>query len=98
MRLHFERSGGFAGLLIKVTVDTADLPGDKKTGWKRALTEAGFFELPSNLAGETGPDSFVYELTAVTAEKEHAVRFSAGNVPEELRPLFRELTIMARQR
>ncbi len=98
MQLQFERSGGFAGLLIKVTVDTADLPSEKEKGWERALVEARFFDLPFNLVGEAGPDSFVYKLTVVTAEKEHTVRCSEENVPEELRRLFRELTIMARQR
>jgi hypothetical protein len=61
------------------------------------LAEVGFFDLPANLIRERWADSFVYQLTVVTDEKEHTVLCSEENVPEELRPLLRQLTIMARR-
>jgi hypothetical protein len=96
MQLYFERSGGFMGLHLQAAVDTADLPSEEAEEWQQALAAADFFNLPSNLEKESGTDAFLYKLTVVTAEKKHTALCTDENMPEELRPLLRRLTIMAR--
>ena len=96
MQVYFERSGGFMGLRLQTTVDTADLSAKEAEEWEQTLTAAGFFSLPSSLATESGVDSFVYKLTVVTAEREHTAFCTDEDAPEELRPLLRRLTVMAR--
>ena len=96
MKVYFERSGGFTGLHLQTTVDTADLPAEEAEEWEQTLTAAGFFNLPSSLKVESGADAFVYKLTVVTAEQEHTALWSDEDAPEALRPLLRRLTVMAR--
>ena len=64
--------------------------------WEQTLAAAGFFNQPSSLNVESGADAFVYKLTVVTAEQEHTALWSDEDAPEELRPLLRRLTVMAR--
>jgi hypothetical protein len=97
MQIFFERSGGFMGLRLKTTVDTADLTIEEAQEWEQALTAAGFFDLPSRLETESGADRLIYKMTVVTTEQEHTALCTDEDAPEELRPLLRQLTIMARQ-
>ena len=96
MQIYFERSGGFTGLRLQSAVDTAELPVDEEEAWKEALKEAEFFNLSSDLPEASKADSFVYKLTVVTAEREHTALCTDETMPEELRPMLRQLTIMAR--
>ena len=97
MQIQFERSGGFMGLRLKTAVDTAELTTEEAQEWEQMLTAAGFFDLPSSLDLESGVDRLIYKISVVTIEKEHTVLCTDEDAPEELRPLLRRLTIMARQ-
>ena len=97
MQIYFERSGGFMGLRLKTTVDTAELTIEEAREWEQTLTAIGFFDLSSSLETESGADRLIYKMTVVTTEREHTALFTDEDAPEELRPLLRRLTIMARQ-
>jgi len=97
MQIQFERSGGFMGLSLKTAVDTAELTIKEAQEWEEMLTAAGFFDLPSNLETEIGADRLIYKMTVVTTEQKHTALCTDEDAPEELRPLLRRLTIMARQ-
>lgn len=97
MQIYFERSGGFMGLHLKAVVDTVDLTTEEAQEWEQVLTEVRFFDLPSNLETASRADGLIYKMTVVTAEQEHTAFCTDENAPEELRPLLRRLTIMARQ-
>lgn len=97
MRVYFERSGGFTGLRLKTAVDTADLPAEDAQEWEKCLAEAEFFNSPSRPQPEAAADSFTYKLTVVTGEQEHTAAWSEENTPEQLRPMLRKLTAMARR-
>lgn len=97
MQIYFERSGGFMGLQLKTVVDTAELPAGEAEEWERTLNAARFFDLPSSLEPQRGADLLVYKLTVVTTEQRHTALCTDADAPEELRPLLRRLTIMARQ-
>ena len=97
MQIQFERSGGFMGLHLKTAVDTAELTAEEAQEWQQALDAAKFFELPSNLETERKADRFIYKITVATSEQEHTALCTDEDAPEELRPLLRRLTLMARQ-
>ncbi len=97
MKIQFERSGGFMGLYLKTVVDTADLTTEEAQEWEQALDAVNFFELPSILETEREADRFIYKITVVTIEQEHTALCTDADAPEELRPLLRRLTLMARQ-
>lgn len=84
------------GLHLQTAVDTADLTAEEAAEWEQTLASVEFFNLPSRLDTESGADSFVYKLTIVTAEQEHTALCTDNDAPQELQPLLRRLTIMAR--
>ena len=86
LRIEFQRSGGFAGLTMGTTVDTAELPPDEALKIQRlveSLEKGGAGGSPK--PGK--PDRFQYELT-ITRGKDSR-RFQLGET--ELTPEAREL-------
>ncbi len=59
------------GLHLKTTVDTADLTVEEAQEWEQTLDTAGFFDLPSNLEGESRADRMIYKITVITRDQEH---------------------------
>lgn len=97
MRIHFERTGGIAGMRIKATIDTQRLPGDEAQEVQRLVETTGFFGLPAELRSPTpGMDQFHFILTIEAGERSHTVSVGDAAAPDELRPLLRRLTILAR--
>ncbi len=98
MRILFERTGGFAGLKLKATVDAETLPPPKARRLQRLLEESHFFELPLRLEGPAGrPDRFQYRLTVENDNCLHTVQTNEDAIPPEMRPLLDWLTAAARQ-
>lgn len=100
MRIEFERSGGFMGLRQMVVLDTNSLDPAEAVEIQKMIEEAGFFNLPEKCTdGNEAPDQFVYRLTIERSKEfRHTVELSETSAPEELQPLLRRLTLMARQR
>jgi hypothetical protein len=98
MRIIFNRSGGFTGIKISAAIDTQELPPEEAEQLCRYVEEAGFFDLPP-VPSSPGPgaDRFSYSLTVIEGSQQHTVEFSDADVPEELRPLLRKLTLLARR-
>lgn len=98
MRILFERTGGFAGLQLKATLDADTLPPPQARRLRRLLEESHFFELPLRLEGPASrPDRFQYRLTVESNNSIHTVHASEDTVPAEMRPLLDWLTAAARQ-
>jgi len=97
MRIYFERSGGLLGSKLKTAVDTTQLPAEEAEEWERVLTEDQFLELPPVVEPTMRVDEFSYKMTVITSEWQHTARFTDVNTPEEMQPVIRQLTIMARQ-
>jgi hypothetical protein len=99
MRIHFERTGGFAGTRLVATVDSQMLPPEDAGNLHGMVEAAGFFDLPSVIAAKTpGADRFQYRLTVETPDRRHRVEVDEAAVPARLRPLLEWLTILARKR
>ncbi len=97
MRVHFERSGGFAGMPLSVTVDADTLPPADSQHLRDLVDAAGFFSLPARLTSAVpGGDRFKYAVAIQTPEREHAVEMHEAVVPPAVRPLLEWLTSAAR--
>ena len=98
MKIQYERSGGFTGIPVKVTVDTDSLPPETEHSFLEALSAARFFELPEKLAQTTqGADQFVYRLIVEDETRHHTVEMGDSDVPDTLQPVLRQLTLLARK-
>jgi hypothetical protein len=99
MNIHFERSGGFAGLRLSQDVDSANLPPEERSELDRLVEEARFFDLPADVrAANSGADRFQYDLTVKAGPREHTVAIDEAAVPENVRPLLNWLRAKVRQR
>ena len=98
MRIHFERSGGFAGLKLKAALDADALPPRQSRLLHKLLAESRFFDLPLRLeTGVSRPDRFHYKLTVENANCVHTMQASEDSIPPEMRPLLDWLTAAARK-
>jgi hypothetical protein len=97
MRIEFERTGGFAGVQFRHSVDSDTLPDTEKQALDHMLQTAGFFNLPSTIkAAGRGADRFQYKLSVVTPDRQHSVVIDESAVPDALKPLLAWLTRRAR--
>jgi hypothetical protein len=93
MNIHFERSGGFAGLRVSHDVDSADLSPDDGKELERLVESAGVFDVPAEMrAANPGVDRFQYKLTVKDSARERTVSLDDAAVPEKMRPLLNWLT------
>ncbi|OUL23652.1 hypothetical protein BV372_29710 [Nostoc sp. T09] len=97
MRISFERTGGFAGISKKTTVDTATLPPNEANELPRLVEAAGLFNLPEKITSPNPQvDRFQYKLTVEDQGKQHTVTVSEAALPGTLRPLIEWLNQVAR--
>ena len=98
MRITVERYGGFAGLNMSGSVDTDEMGSDDALDMYRMVDECAFFRLPEAMDEEEGADRFQYMVTVELGGKEHQVKMSEQAAPEQIRPLLRQVFVMARQK
>lgn len=97
MRIRFERSGGFAGLVQAVTVDTASLPEGEARALEELVQGARLAELPTaRPAPARGADRLCYRLTVEAEGRRQEIEVCEPDVPDRLQPLLRQLAKMAR--
>jgi hypothetical protein len=102
MKIYFERSGGFAGMLSSTTVDTQNLSSKEASEIRNLVEKAHFFELPSKLSQSSSKttkgaaDYFVYKITIQNNnnnnKSQHSVECNDVNIQPTLRPLIDILT------
>jgi hypothetical protein len=93
-KILFERTGGFMGRKVSLTIDLEDLPEEQAEKLTELLDDSDFFAQPADLTKPAIPDSFTYNITVI---KEHSVRVSDTTAPDELRRLLDELGEQARR-
>lgn len=92
MYISLERTGGFAGMHLKKTVDTANLPADRATKLCQGVEAVDFFDLPSEMTSPIRqPDRFQYKLTVAERGKQHTVLVSEQAASTKLRSLVQSL-------
>ena len=92
MKVYFERSGGFAGMVSSTTVDTQTLPPSEAYEIQNLIKNSHFFDLPSisppsSKEKKGAADYFAYKITVQNDEKEHTVQFNDINMQPKLKPL-----------
>jgi hypothetical protein len=93
MRIHFERSGGFAGPAAKraCSVDTDTLPppeAEEVQSLVRAANLSGLAVPSSSSQASPRPDAFRYRLVIEAGGQRHTFELSDADVPAPLRPLI----------
>ena len=99
MRIEFERTGGFMGLRMAASFDTAELPQEDVEKLQDLLDAAKFFELPAVMPpppASAGADNFQYRVSVERDDLTHTVQMGDMSAPLEMQPLLRKLTLMAR--
>jgi hypothetical protein len=97
MRIDFERTGGFAGMRVTVTVNIESLSPEDAQDLREMVDGAEFFDLPEVITTPApGADRFHYKLTVEDEEREHTVEMGEAAMPETLQPLIQRLTEVAR--
>lgn len=98
-RIDFERSGGFAGITLGASVDTAQLPPEQALEIQELLDKidlAALGERPLRLS--RGADRFQYDITVTRGSERYTASIGESEVSPELRPLIDRLTEIARRR
>ena len=100
MRITFERTGGFMGRKVSLTLELDELPSDQAETLRRHLDEANFFTIeetpPSPSPARFARDEFHYLITVEARDVKHTVHTTDATLPASLYPLIRELSQLAR--
>jgi hypothetical protein len=97
MKIHFERTGGFANIRLAGDFDLDSMPEEIANPLKALLEQVDFASLPEQLPGKTSvPDQFNYIITVTAASWQHTVVTGDHSAPEALRQLLQKLTELAR--
>lgn len=99
MRIHFERSGGFAGMTTEVDIDAHSLPDTEREALMAHVARAEFFALPERIdePSYTGADRYNYRITIESNDRTHTVECTDGSAPASLMPLLDWLNESARR-
>ncbi len=93
MLIFFERTGGLAGIKLKGSLDSSNLPIREAQRLQRLLKQSGFFDLPPILtSNQPSPDRFSYRVTVETDKGKHTVNAEEAALPDTMRPFLDFLT------
>lgn len=96
-RIHFERTGGFAGIRLTADFDLGELPEDQVTSLTDLLDELDFAELPENLSEDfSASDAFTYTITVESEEWSHTVVTGDSPNDEKMQELLQLLNRLLR--
>ncbi len=95
-RIDLARSGGFAGITVRSSLDTSELPPDDAAMIEALVEAANLGQLPSTAARPGEVDRFQYDLSVTRGGQRLAVSVGEKEVTPELRRLIDE--VMARRR
>jgi hypothetical protein len=87
MDVRVVRRGGFAGIAMTATIDTAELADDEALGAEAALAE---LDADAPAPESAHPDAFQYEIATDLDGTARSVVLNEGDVPDALRPLLDE--------
>ncbi|MBW4480527.1 MAG: hypothetical protein KME54_27735 [Tolypothrix brevis GSE-NOS-MK-07-07A] len=89
MRISFERSGGFAGIIKTTNIDTTTLSPNESNQVSQLIQSAGFFELPQTITSDTrSKDRFQYTLTIDDNGKQHTITIGESALSGNLKSLI----------
>jgi hypothetical protein len=77
VQIEYRTTGGpayFPGLAAPITVDTAELPAERRAKLERLVEEARFFEQSADVLPERGADYQIHTITVRDGSRTHTVR------------------------
>ncbi|HTZ43864.1 MAG TPA: protealysin inhibitor emfourin [Jatrophihabitans sp.] len=96
-RLHYRRSGGFAGVQLAVDVLAGELPAEQAEQAARMLAHPEEFRAAGSPAAPPGSaDLFSYQLELERGEERQDFRWTEFEVPDAARPLLTALRGLAK--
>jgi hypothetical protein len=103
VRIHYQRSGGFANIPAILELDSADLPPTKAKRLEQLVRRARFFEQPTKAARSLhARDECLYVLMIEDKQQSHTVETSDSALSEEIATLIewldKEALIAAKQK
>lgn len=97
IRIEFERTGGLAGITLRTSVHTLELPGDQAHQIEEMVERVDLSALSSSGEGAGGADRFRYRLVITRgAERVEAVLPETA-LTEELRQIVDWMTERAKK-
>lgn len=95
--IHYERTGGFAGLKLSAAFELDDLDDDQGKQLAELLDDLDFFDLPDQiLPPRPGSDQFTHKIEVAGKKGSHSVLTTDSAAPEKLRELIEMLNLLAR--
>ena len=89
MKIGFERSGGFAGMVKSKKIDTSTLPNSEFNQLRQLLETSDFFRLPAKITDSTPQaDRFEYQVTVEDNGNKHTVTVGEKAISGKLKPLL----------
>jgi hypothetical protein len=98
MKIDFERSGGFMGRTVSLSLDLDELPADQAQALRLLIDNADFFNLPADSPDSPTPDAFSYTVTVTDGERQRTIHTDDISAPDSLRPLLDDLSARSRGR
>jgi hypothetical protein len=95
MQITLSRTGGYAGIPLTVTVNTATLAQEKANYLHQLIDAADFFQLSGTMDAFVQPDRYEYEITVESGDRVHTVMFTETAIPDALRSLI--MWLLARE-
>src|SRR5512139_2550561 len=91
MRIEYERTGGFAGIRLAATIDTATLPADQARALQSMIEAAHFFDIAAGIPLPVrGADQFNYHVTIEDGGRRHTVDVGEAAASPELQALLQQ--------
>ena len=98
MYISYERTGGFAGMRLAVSVESGSLPAADADALQKLVKAADFFNLTDAQPARAIPDGFQYTISVEDGGKQHTLHLHDGAIPDKLQPLLDDLSQRARSK
>jgi hypothetical protein len=80
MKIHYERSGGFAGLIKKATIDTDQLPSQSASEIHKLVQKVDFKSFKNKGDHPQNPDAFNYQITIENQNAKSTANFNESEI------------------
>ena len=91
MKIEIERSGGFAGITKKITVDTEKLPKNVGNNIEEHLTKKKLINTRPNTVKSKTADCYYYKISSQTGNEKQEIEFSEFDVDNKIRRMVNNL-------
>lgn len=91
MKIEIERSGGFTGIIKKITVDTENLPKDMANNIEKNLSKTRLANRLMYTTKSRIPDCYYYKISTHQGKNKQKIEFSEFGIDKELRKMVNSL-------